>query len=139
MPCNVYVTMVQYRKKESRCKHGSKNIRHSSISHKGADQCIHMQRRNQGSCTALAGAVGTPSQEAETPKYIAELEEDILPIDNLIAFAESDQGKAYFGADTAAGITAHGKEIRKAEAKYCDCPACATAEKILAIKDAILA
>lgn len=88
---------------------------------------------------AWLDAVGTPSQQAETQKYIAELEEDIMPIDNLIAFAESEQGKAYFGADTSAGIAAHGKEIRKNGAKYCDCPACATAEKILAMKDAILA
>ena len=83
--------------------------------------------------------VDTPSLKEETQKYIAELEEDIMPIDNLIAFAESQQGKVYFGSDTAAGIAAHGKEIRKAGAKYCDCPACAAAEKILALKDALLA
>ncbi len=84
-------------------------------------------------------AVGTPSLEAETKKYITELEEGIMPVENLIAFAESQQGKTYFGADTADGIAAHGKEIRKAGAKYCDCPACAAAERILAIKNAILA
>lgn len=84
-------------------------------------------------------AVGTPALEEETKKYIAELEEDIMPIDTLIQFAESEKGAAYFGADTAAGIAAHGKEIQKAGAKYCDCPACAAVEKILAMKDKIFA
>lgn len=84
-------------------------------------------------------AIGTPTQEGETKKYIAELEEDIMPIETLIQFATSQEGAAYFGADTAAGIAAHGKELAAAGAKYCDCPACAAAEKILSVKDKLLA
>ena len=41
-------------------------------------------------------AVGTDKEQAQTLLYIQELEEDIMPIDNLIGFAESEQGKAYF-------------------------------------------
>ena len=40
-------------------------------------------------------AAGTDREKEETKKYIDELEEDIMPIDNLIGFASSDQGKAY--------------------------------------------
>lgn len=36
---------------------------------------------------AWLNAIGTESEMAETKKYIAELEEDIMPIDNLIRFA----------------------------------------------------
>ena len=76
-------------------------------------------------------AVGTDAEAEETKKYIAELEEDIMPIDTLIAFAGSEQGISYFGAEAAAGIAAHAKEIKAAGARYCDCPACAIAEEIL--------
>lgn len=82
-------------------------------------------------------AVGTEAEQAETKAYIAELEEDIMPIDSLIGFARSAQGAAYFGAETAAGIAAHAEEIKAAGAKYCDCPACAIVEAILAEKGRI--
>lgn len=83
-------------------------------------------------------AVGTNAQKAETAKYIAELEADIMPIDTLIGFARSEDGAAYFGADTAAGIAAHAEEIKAAGAKYCDCPACAIVAEILAKKEDLL-
>lgn len=51
-------------------------------------------------------AVGTEKEAAETKKYIDELEADIMPIDNLIGFAESDAGSRYFGADAAKNIAA---------------------------------
>lgn len=84
-------------------------------------------------------AAGTGAEAEETKAYIAELEEDIMPIDSLIGFAQSEQGAAYFGAETAAGIAAHAQQIKAAGAKYCDCPACAAAEAILARKDEMLA
>ena len=87
---------------------------------------------------AWLDAVGTENEAAETKKYIDELEADIMPIDNLIGFAGSEQGAAYFGADTAAGIVAHAKEIKAAGAQYCDCPACAIVADILAKKEDIL-
>lgn len=83
-------------------------------------------------------AVGTAAEGEETKKYIEELEEDIMPIDTLIGFAASEQGREYFGAETAAGIAAHAQEIKAAGAAYCDCPACAAAAEILARKDALI-
>lgn len=76
-------------------------------------------------------AVGTENEEAETKKYFLELEEDIMPIDQLIAFADSKAGAEYFGEETAQNIATHAKDIKDAGAKYCDCPACAAVEAIL--------
>lgn len=60
-----------------------------------------------------------------------------MPLDNLIAFAESEGGAKVFG-DNAPNVAAHAKEIKAAGAKYCDCPACAAVEAILAKKDEML-
>ena len=83
-------------------------------------------------------AVGTDTEAEETKRYVAELEEDIMPIDNLIAFAESDAGAQVFGADNAKNVASHAKEIKACGAKYCDCPACAAVEAILEKKEALL-
>ena len=79
-------------------------------------------------------AVGTEREAEETQKYIAELEEDIVTVDGLIAFAESEAGAKVFGAN-AGNVAEHAKEIKAAGAKYCDCPACAAVEAILSKKD----
>ena len=87
---------------------------------------------------AWLDAVGTAQEAAETKKYIAELEGDIMPIDMLIAFAESDKGAAVFGADVAKKVAVHAKEIKAAGAKYCDCPACTAVAAILEKKSLLL-
>ena len=43
-----------------------------------------------------------------------------------------------FGAEQAKAMEAHAREIQAAGAKYCDCPACALSEKILAMKADLL-
>ena len=83
-------------------------------------------------------AVGTDKEAEETKALIAELEEDIMPIDTLIAFAGSEAGAKVFGEEKAKEVAAHGEEIKAGGAKYCDCPACAAVEAILAKKDEIL-
>lgn len=45
-------------------------------------------------------AVGTEREADETKEYIAELEADIMPIDNLIAFAGSEAGARIFWCRT---------------------------------------
>lgn len=86
---------------------------------------------------AWLAAVGTEAQGAETRKYIDELEADIMPIENLIRFAESDAGRQVFG-DAAGNVAAHAKEIQSAGAKYCDCPACVAVAEILEKKAQLL-
>ena len=90
------------------------------------------------SAQAWLDAIGTEKQADETKKYIAELEDNIMTVDGLIGFVESDAGIKHFGAETAANIAAHGKEIKANGAKYCDCPACAIAEAILDKKEELL-
>ncbi len=88
------------------------------------------------SCCAEAKEVAQKWLDADgdaesTKNLIAELEEDITTIDDLIALLESDLGVQFFGEERAKAMLAHGKEIKAAGAKYCDCPACAAAEAIL--------
>ena len=83
-------------------------------------------------------AVGTASEAEETRKYVKELEADIMPIDGLIGFAESDAGAAVFGTEKAKEVAAHAREIKAAGAKYCDCPACVAVEAILEKKELLL-
>ena len=83
-------------------------------------------------------AAGTDKEAEATKAYVAELEADIMPIDGLIGFAESEHGAQVFGADKALEVAAHAREIKAAGAKYCDCPACAAAEAILDKKETLL-
>lgn len=83
-------------------------------------------------------AVGTAKEGEETKKYIAELEEDVTGIDDLIGLADSETGVKVFGAEMAKNLAAHAKEIKSDGAKYCDCPACAAGAAILEKKDSLL-
>ena len=64
---------------------------------------------------AFLDALGT-EQEAEKAKaLIAELELDIMPVDQLIGFAKSEAGAQVFGAENAKNVAAHGEEIKAAQ------------------------
>lgn len=95
-------------------------------------------REAKEAAQAWLDAVGTAKEADQTKKYIAELEGDIMPIDMLIAFANSDKGAAVFGADVAKKVAAHAAEIKAAGAKFCDCPACTAAAAILDKKDMLV-
>lgn len=49
-------------------------------------------------------AIGGENEAAAAKTFVAELEEDIMPIDGLIAFAESDMGAKVFGEEGAKNI-----------------------------------
>lgn len=83
-------------------------------------------------------AAGTDQEAEQTKNLIAELEMDIMPLDGLIAFAGSEAGAKVFGPEKAKEVEAHGKELKEAGKKYCDCPACAAAEAILEKKEQML-
>ncbi len=87
---------------------------------------------------AWLDACGTDRETKQTELLLAELEEDITPIDGLIAFAGSEAGAQVFGKEKAREILEHAKEIKAAGAKYCDCPACAAAAAILEKKAELL-
>lgn len=83
-------------------------------------------------------AVGTDKEAEQTENLIAELEADIMPVDTLIAFADSEGGAKVFGMEKAKEVAAHGREIKAAGAVYCDCPACAASAAILSKKEELL-
>lgn len=91
-------------------------------------------------CKAAAEAwLASDKGDDANKAYIAELEADIMPLDGLIAFAESEAGAQVFGgADAAKGVAQHGRDLKAADKKYCDCPACAACEAILEKKAEIL-
>lgn len=97
------------------------------------------------SCSAEAKAAGqawlaaldTPQEAEQTQKLMAEMQADIMPIDQLIAFAQSDQGQKVFREDLAQQILTHAQERQAQGEKYCDCPACAAASAILSKRDQI--
>lgn len=61
-----------------------------------------------------------------------------MPLDNLIAFAESEGGAKVFGAEKTKEVANTQRNSRQRGAKYCDCPACAAVEAILAKKAEML-
>lgn len=87
---------------------------------------------------AWLAALGTDEEAAATKAYVAELEADIMPVDGLIAFTESDAGRALFGEERAAAMAAHGHALKDAGRLYCDCPACTAAAAILEKKAQLL-
>ena len=79
-------------------------------------------------------AVGTDKEQEAKKALLSEIDEDIIPIDGLIAFAGSENAIKIFGEQGAKDMLAHAKEIKMNGALYCDCPACACA---LEIKNAL--
>ena len=80
---------------------------------------------------AYLKAAGTADEKAAAAALIAEIREDISTVEHLIEFCESPLGARILGAEAAASMGAHGREIKAKGAKWCDCPACAAAVKIL--------
>ncbi|MBQ3450643.1 MAG: hypothetical protein IJL12_08610 [Selenomonadaceae bacterium] len=83
-------------------------------------------------------AVGTANEKIAAQNLIAEIEQDITPIDGLVAFAHSEQAIQYFGAEGAKKFAAHADELKASGAEYCDCGACAPAVEILQNKEILL-
>ena len=84
---------------------------------------------------AYLNAIGTEGAKDAAEALIAELEEDICPIDNLIALAESDTGRHMFGEETARTIASNARSTKAEGGLYCTCPACSAASELLANAD----
>ena len=96
-------------------------------------------------CTELKEAgqkwiasVGTPDEKTAAESLIAEIEEDIVPIDDLVSFAESESALRAFGEERATEFRLHAYELKASGAKYCDCAACTKALHVLEQKEALL-
>ena len=88
---------------------------------------------------AYVDALGTADEKLAAQNLIAEIKEDITPIDGLVAFAHSEMAAQIFGAEGAKKFAAHADELKASGAKYCDCGACAPALEILNNKEILLA
>lgn len=73
---------------------------------------------------AWIASIGTDEEYKAAKELIAELREDIMSVDDVIAFMQSDTAIQHLGARNAASFAQHAKEIKKAGGEYCDCPAC---------------
>ena len=87
---------------------------------------------------AYFDALGTADEKTAAKKLIAEIEEDITPIDGLVDFAHSAHAVEIFGAEGAKKFAAHADELKASGAKYCDCGACAPALEILQNKEILI-
>ena len=88
---------------------------------------------------AWLDAIGTENEVAAAKRYVEELEADIMPVDQLIAFANSDAGAQHcLVANTAKQIAAHAAEIKAAGAKILRLPGLRAAEAILEKKALLL-
>lgn len=83
-------------------------------------------------------AQGTAEEKAMSAKLVAELEQDVQPAENSLHFFESATGQKIFGAETAAQMAAHFRELVASGGKWCDCPACTAGRAILDNKEVIL-
>ena len=92
----------------------------------------------KAAAAAYLNAVGTTDEKIAAKNLLAKMEEDITPIDNLVAFAHSEDAKEIFGAESAKKFAAHADELKASGAKYCDCGACAPAAEILQHKEILL-
>ena len=94
---------------------------------------------NAPSCCAEAkaaaeqclAAIGTDKEKEAVKALIDEIKEDIMPIDMLIAFTASEDGKKIFGEERAKQMNAHAIDVKNKGGKYCDCPACTAVAAIL--------
>ena len=82
-------------------------------------------------------AVGTANEKAAGKKLIAELEEDVETIDEVMAFLNSERGAQILGKDAATPMLAQAKKVKAAGDKYCFCPACTAGKAILDMRDEI--
>ena len=76
---------------------------------------------------------GAANAEA-TKNYIAALEDGLVTVDELAAFAASDAGKQLFG-DKQGEVVSHAQALKAEGKPYCDCPACKLAAEILRDKE----
>lgn len=84
----------------------------------------------------LIAAEGTEAEEQLTKDFVAELEKDVNPIEDSIAFFKSDMGQQMLG-DAAEGMLASFEEAQAKGEKNCLCPACQAGAALLEKKDEI--
>lgn len=85
------------------------------------------------SCCAELKKVATDwiNNLATDEELIEEIKADIQTIDGLIAFTESEMGKAILGEEKINELNKQAKEAKEKGEKYCVCPACQACKRLL--------
>lgn len=84
------------------------------------------------------GALDTADERAKTEKLIAELEEDVMSVDDMIEFGKSEFAASLFGAEKAAEFAASGVKAKAEGITHCVCDACSAGYDILSKKAELL-
>ena len=79
-------------------------------------------------------AEGKPEQNKLTKQLVSVAEQNIALIDETIGFAGSELGTKILGAEGAANLLQHAKDIKAQGAEFCDCPGCVAAKNIIDLK-----
>ena len=82
-------------------------------------------------------AEGKPEQEELTKKLVSVAEQNIALIDETISFAGSELATQILGAEGAANLLQHAKEIKAQGAEFCDCPGCVACKNVIDLKEEI--
>jgi hypothetical protein len=81
----------------------------------------------------------TSGEKSATEALMQELEEDVMPLTDTLAFFRSENAEKYFGRERAAALVAAAEKAQAAGEKYCICDACQAGAAILKRKNEILA
>ncbi len=80
---------------------------------------------------SFINAFGTEKEAEAEKNLVAQAEDGICGIDDVLGFFGSSAAETLFGALGAKEKLAHAQEIKAQGAVYCDCPACKAAKAIL--------
>lgn len=100
-----------------------------------SDSCCNELKEAAG---AWLKAKGTAEERTATEALLRELEEDVVPLTDTLAFFRSEDAVKYFGKDKAAALTAEAEKALAAGEKYCICDACQAGAALLKAKNALL-
>lgn len=80
-------------------------------------------------------SIGTAKENEYVKALLAEAEEDLMTNDNVIKFFSSENGIKILGKEKAEQLRIHHEKLIADGVKYCDCPACIAAKRLLDNKD----
>lgn len=90
-------------------------------------------------CEEWLSAVDTDAEKEVSARLVAELEEDVCALDDVIVFFESEDGARILGRENAAAMAEAAHKSKEAGGTICICPACQAGAAVLADRDALLA
>ncbi len=80
----------------------------------------------------MLSALGTDAEDEGLKVFVSELQEDVQPLESVLAWAQSADGISILGEDYAKSFAKGLEESKAKGGKYCICPACTAGGKILA-------